>query len=256
MQKNVPKYTPDGAHGDGVGGDVERKVSTRSATTIRTLMWFADQRRSSTTRRSFASSTPTGRRISFSTSTRPRVPRSAAVVRVVHLVRQALRDAGLEGAVKTSGAKGVHVFVPVDGNARRTMGGGDPCRSWPAGRGWIPTSRRWRSCARTGAARSSSMQRASVARPSRRVQPACVARCAGLVSGGRTSSTVVPTTSRCTPRSNSSMAATRGRTRCRCRSRSPPTSSRKAPNPSRSCAGDARRQAPQARPATKNIEPA
>jgi DNA primase len=30
------------------------------------------------------------------------------------LVRQALASAGLEGAVKTSGAKGVHIFVPVD----------------------------------------------------------------------------------------------------------------------------------------------
>jgi bifunctional non-homologous end joining protein LigD len=35
-------------------------------------------------------------------------------VRVAHLVRQALADVGLEGAVKTSGAKGVHVFVPID----------------------------------------------------------------------------------------------------------------------------------------------
>jgi bifunctional non-homologous end joining protein LigD len=34
-------------------------------------------------------------------------------VRAAHLVHQALDDAGLEGAVKTSGAKGVHVFVPI-----------------------------------------------------------------------------------------------------------------------------------------------
>jgi bifunctional non-homologous end joining protein LigD len=34
-------------------------------------------------------------------------------VRAAHLVRQALADLGLQGAVKTSGAKGVHVFVPV-----------------------------------------------------------------------------------------------------------------------------------------------
>jgi DNA ligase D-like protein (predicted polymerase) len=38
-------------------------------------------------------------------------------VRVAHLVRQALADVGLEGAVKTSGAKGVHVFVPIDDQA-------------------------------------------------------------------------------------------------------------------------------------------
>ena len=35
-------------------------------------------------------------------------------VQVAHLVRAALRELGLDGAVKTSGAKGVHVFVPID----------------------------------------------------------------------------------------------------------------------------------------------
>jgi DNA primase len=35
-------------------------------------------------------------------------------VSAAHLVRQALADAGLAGAVKTSGAKGIHVFVPID----------------------------------------------------------------------------------------------------------------------------------------------
>jgi DNA primase len=38
-------------------------------------------------------------------------------VRAAHLVRRALADAGLEGAAKTSGAKGVHVFVPIDRRA-------------------------------------------------------------------------------------------------------------------------------------------
>jgi DNA ligase D-like protein (predicted polymerase) len=43
-------------------------------------------------------------------------PEGAAFSMAVHaagLVRQALADVGLEGAVKTSGAKGVHVFVPL-----------------------------------------------------------------------------------------------------------------------------------------------
>src|SRR5688500_13829785 len=38
-------------------------------------------------------------------------------VRVAHTVRQALSDVGLTGAVKTSGAKGLHVFVPIDTEA-------------------------------------------------------------------------------------------------------------------------------------------
>ena len=47
----------------------------------------------------------------------PEVDAFAMAVRVAHLVRQALADVGLEGAVKTSGAKGVHVFVPIDERA-------------------------------------------------------------------------------------------------------------------------------------------
>jgi DNA ligase D-like protein (predicted polymerase) len=39
------------------------------------------------------------------------------VVRVARLVRRTLDDLGLEGAVKTSGAKGLHVFVPIDDQA-------------------------------------------------------------------------------------------------------------------------------------------
>ena len=42
----------------------------------------------------------------------------AVVVRAARLVRQALDDLGLAGAVKTSGAKGLHVFVPIDARRR------------------------------------------------------------------------------------------------------------------------------------------
>ena len=38
------------------------------------------------------------------------------VVRAARLVRQALEESGLRGAVKTSGSKGVHVVVPVTGS--------------------------------------------------------------------------------------------------------------------------------------------
>ena len=47
----------------------------------------------------------------------PDVDAFGMAVRVAHLVRQSLADVGLEGAVKTSGAKGVHVFVPIDERA-------------------------------------------------------------------------------------------------------------------------------------------
>jgi DNA primase len=38
----------------------------------------------------------------------------APVVRAAELVRTALADVGLTGAVKTSGAKGLHIFVPLE----------------------------------------------------------------------------------------------------------------------------------------------
>jgi len=41
----------------------------------------------------------------------------AMAVRAALLVRQALTELGLDGAVKTSGAKGVHVYVPIDDEA-------------------------------------------------------------------------------------------------------------------------------------------
>src|SRR5207237_8198877 len=44
----------------------------------------------------------------------PDVDAFSVAVRAARLVRQVLADAGMEGAVKTSGAKGVHVFVPID----------------------------------------------------------------------------------------------------------------------------------------------
>jgi len=43
----------------------------------------------------------------------PRPDAFSLAVGAAHLVRQAMDDVGLTGAVKTSGAKGVHVFVPM-----------------------------------------------------------------------------------------------------------------------------------------------
>jgi DNA primase len=37
----------------------------------------------------------------------------STVVQAAHLIHQTLTDAGMAGAVKTSGAKGLHVFVPL-----------------------------------------------------------------------------------------------------------------------------------------------
>ena len=52
-------------------------------------------------------------------------------VRAARLVRQALAEVGLQGAVKTSGAKGVHVFVPLDDERRPTTLPPPPVPSQP-----------------------------------------------------------------------------------------------------------------------------
>jgi len=51
-----------------------------------------------------------------------------AAVAAALLVRQALSDAGLGGAVKTSGAKGVHIYVPVSDGVSAMMRRRPPVR--------------------------------------------------------------------------------------------------------------------------------
>ena len=84
----------------------------------RTLLWFANQRAVEYHPTLVTAGRPEHRRPTWcSTSTRPRATPSRAAVAAARLVRQALADVGLAGAVKTSGAKGVHVFVPVTDDA-------------------------------------------------------------------------------------------------------------------------------------------
>ena len=115
MQKNVPKYTPAWVRTVEFWAETsKRKVSYALCNDRRTLLWFANQRA--------VEYHPTLGRADRPDRTTHLVldldPPDAAgfpmAVRAAHLVRQALADAGLEGAVKTSGAKGVHVFVPID----------------------------------------------------------------------------------------------------------------------------------------------
>ena len=83
----------------------------------RTLLWFANQRAIEyhpTLVRADDLDHPTHLVLDLDP---PEGDAFGVAVRAAHLVRQALADVGLAGAVKTSGAKGVHVFVPVDGRA-------------------------------------------------------------------------------------------------------------------------------------------
>jgi bifunctional non-homologous end joining protein LigD len=115
MQKNVPKYTPPWVRTVPFWAETsKREVSYALCNDRRTLLWFANQRAVE-----YHPTLVTAERPDHVTHLvldldPPAVDDFAMVVRTAHLVREALAGAGLEGALKTSGAKGVHVFVPID----------------------------------------------------------------------------------------------------------------------------------------------
>jgi DNA ligase D len=115
MQKNVPKYTPSWVETVTLWAETsQRQVAYALCNDRRTLLWFANQRA--------VEYHPTLSRLDHADRSThlvvdldpPGDGRFSLAVRAAHVVRQALADAGLEGAVKTSGAKGVHVFVPLE----------------------------------------------------------------------------------------------------------------------------------------------
>ncbi|HYU56469.1 MAG TPA: non-homologous end-joining DNA ligase [Actinomycetota bacterium] len=118
MQKNVPAYAPDFVKTERLWADApKRYVAYAICNDRRTLLWFANQRAVE-----FHPSLVRADRIDRVTHLvldldPPSADGFDQAVRVAHLVRRALADAGLEGAAKTSGAKGVHVFVPIDRRA-------------------------------------------------------------------------------------------------------------------------------------------
>jgi len=115
MQKNVPKYTPPWVRTVQMWAETSRReVSYALCNDRRTLLWLANQRA--------VEYHPALVQVGHSDQPTHLVldidpPPGAAfglAVRAALLVRQALAEAGLVGAVKTSGAKGLHVLVPVD----------------------------------------------------------------------------------------------------------------------------------------------
>ena len=112
MQKNVPKYTPEWVRTVTVWAESSRReVTYPLCEDRRTLLWLANQRA--------VEYHPTlvrgaGQVTHLVLDLDP--PADAAfadVVRTARLVHQALATAGLAGVVKTSGAKGLHIYVPV-----------------------------------------------------------------------------------------------------------------------------------------------
>ena len=114
MQKNVPKYTPPWVRTVPLWAETsKREVSYALCNDRRTLLWLANQRAVEyhpTLVRAEHWDRPTYLVLDLDP---PSADAFTSAVRAAQLVRQALAEAGLTGAVKTSGAKGVHVFVPI-----------------------------------------------------------------------------------------------------------------------------------------------
>jgi len=116
MQKNVPRYTPDWVPTVRLWAETsKRDVSYALCNDRRTLLWFANQR-AVEYHPTLARSDHPDRVTHLVLDLDPPDTTQGFLlaVQVAHLVRRALTSTGLEGAVKTSGAKGVHVFVPID----------------------------------------------------------------------------------------------------------------------------------------------
>jgi DNA ligase D len=115
MQKNVPKYTPPWVQTVTMWAESSnRDVSYALCNDRRTLLWFANQRAIEYHPALVRVDRPDRITHLVLDLDPPEADAFAMAVRVAHSVRQALADAGLAGAVKTSGAKGLHVFVPID----------------------------------------------------------------------------------------------------------------------------------------------
>jgi DNA ligase D-like protein (predicted polymerase) len=114
MQKNTPKYAPEWLPTHAVWAQASRReVRYPLCNDRRSLLWLANQRAVEyhpTLYRLPHPDRPTHLVLDLDP---PEGSGFDLVVRVAYLVREVLTAAGLTGSVKTSGAKGVHVLVPV-----------------------------------------------------------------------------------------------------------------------------------------------
>jgi bifunctional non-homologous end joining protein LigD len=118
MQKNLPSYAPDWIERVSSWAESsKREVTYALCNDRRTLLWFANQR--AVEYHPALTTVAASDRVTHLVLDLdpPAADAFAMAVRAAHLVREALTGADLEGAVKTSGAKGVHVFVPIAGGA-------------------------------------------------------------------------------------------------------------------------------------------
>ncbi|WP_328711116.1 ATP-dependent DNA ligase [Nocardia salmonicida] len=115
MQKNLPKYTPEWVPRATVWAESShREVTYALGDDVRTLLWFGNQRAVEYHPLLLPvdhSAGPTHLVLDLDPSPGQTFRDAAAGAQ---LIRAALEADGLAGAVKTSGAKGLHVYVPIE----------------------------------------------------------------------------------------------------------------------------------------------
>ncbi len=113
MQKNLPKYTPEWVTRVPVWAEAShREVSYALCNDRRTLLWFGNQRAIEyhPTLGLAGQQWPTHLIMDLDP---PEGGSFDLVVAAAGLIKRVLDDIGMAGAVKTSGSKGVHIFVPL-----------------------------------------------------------------------------------------------------------------------------------------------
>ena len=113
MQKNLPTYAPDWIRTTAVWAQAShREVHYALCDDRRTLLWFANQRAVEYHVGLVREGEDHPDHLVLDLDPPPGAD-FPVVIATARLVQQALADAGLAGAVKTSGAKGLHIFVPL-----------------------------------------------------------------------------------------------------------------------------------------------
>ena len=117
MQKNLPKYTPEWVDRVTLWAESSKRDVTYALCNDRpTLLWFGNQRAIEFHPALARADRPDRITHLVLDLDPPSVEGEtfAMAVDAARLVREALDAVGLGGALKTSGAKGLHVFVPID----------------------------------------------------------------------------------------------------------------------------------------------
>ncbi|NUP25644.1 MAG: ATP-dependent DNA ligase, partial [Nocardia sp.] len=119
MQKNLPKYTPEWVRRTTVWAESSRReIAYALCDDMPTLLWFGNQRAVEFHPMLVTSARgdgPTHLVLDLDPSPGQTFRHAAEAAK---LVRAVLAASGLTGAVKTSGAKGAHIFVPIEPGTR------------------------------------------------------------------------------------------------------------------------------------------